>query len=325
MAFLRRLGRAAAALVLAGGLAVVAHADYPARPIRILSPNPAASVPSVLLRSVTAIAGPDLGGAFVIENKPGGNTFIAMIAAVNAAADGYTLVQTTSATDVLHPILYSKLPYDPDKLTPLAMLGSSPYVLIVPPQLNVDSVAALVQLVKARPGAYNFGSAGVGTGIHLLGAKFAQDAGLQMEHVQFAGSAAAHLSMIRGEVHVYFDVLTSALPRIRDGRVKALAVGTDDRFPGLPEVPTMRESGFPGYDMTAWYALQAPRGTPESVLGRLGDAVNKALADGPTRAQYAAMGMLLGPPGSPQDMARRIAADRAAWTPVVKNLNLSLD
>jgi tripartite-type tricarboxylate transporter receptor subunit TctC len=217
------------------------------------------------------------------------------------------------------------MPYDPAKLNPLAILASSPYVLVVPPQLKVNSVAELVQMLKARPGAYNFGSAGIGTGIHLLGEKFAKDVGVKMEHVQFLGSAPAQLALIRGDIQVYFDVLTSSLPLVRDGRLKALAVGTNTRFPGLPDVPTMAEAGFSGYDMTAWYGLRIPRGTPAAAVEILTRSINKSLANHALREQYAGMGMLIASSARPEEMRERIAVDQKQWGVIVKGQKISLD
>jgi len=302
-----------------------AAADYPSKPVRVIVPFPASSLTDAIARSVTNLVATDLGVPFIIDSKPGGNTFIGMIAATSAASDGYTLAMVTSAVDVLQPMLYNKLPYDPGKLAPLAILGSSPYVLVVPPQLNVNSVADLVQMLRAKPGAYNFGSAGVGTGIHLLGEKFAKDVGVKMEHVQFPGSAPAHLSMIQGDIQVYFDVLTSALPMIRSGRLKAIAVGLNSRYPGLPDVPSMAEVGFSGYDMTAWYGLRVPRATPAPAIETLTRAINKALGNQALRDQYAGMGLLIAAPGRPQEMTERIATDQTQWGAILKNQKISLD
>lgn len=310
---------------LLSGVMKAQAAEYPNRPIRVIVPFQASSLSDAIARGVTNLMATELGVPFVVEAKPGGNTFIGMIAAAGAPADGYTLALVTSAVDVLQPLLYSKMPYDPGKLAPLGILGSSPYVLVVPPQLNVNSVAELAQLLKNKPGAYNFGSAGVGTGIHLLGEKFAKDIGVRMEHVQFPGSAPAHLAMIRGDIQVYFDVLTSALPMIRSGRLKALAVGTPARFPGLPDVPSMAESGFPGYDMTAWYGLRISRGAPPAAVEILTRSINKALGNQALRDQYAGMGMPLSVSTRPQDMAERIVADQAQWSAILKHQKISLD
>jgi tripartite-type tricarboxylate transporter receptor subunit TctC len=300
-------------------------ADYPTKPIRVIVPFQASSLSDAIARSVTNLMATDLGVPFVVDARPGGNTFIGMIAAASAPPDGYTLALTTSAVDVLQPLLYSKMPYDPAKLNPLAILASSPYVLVVPPQLKVNSVAELVQMLKARPGAYNFGSAGIGTGIHLLGEKFAKDVGVKMEHVQFLGSAPAQLALIRGDIQVYFDVLTSSLPLVRDGRLKALAVGTNTRFPGLPDVPTMAEAGFSGYDMTAWYGLRIPRGTPAAAVEILTRSINKSLANHALREQYAGMGMLIASSARPEEMRERIAVDQKQWGVIVKGQKISLD
>jgi tripartite-type tricarboxylate transporter receptor subunit TctC len=314
-----------AAAGMLSGVVTAAAADYPSKPIRVIVPFQASSLSDAIARSVTNLMTAELGVPFVVDARPGGNTFIGMIAAASAPADGYTLALTTSAVDVLQPLLYSKMPYDRAKLNPLAILASSPYVLVVPPQLKVNSVADLVQMLRAKPGAYNYGSAGIGTGIHLLGAKFANDVGVKMEHVQFLGSAPAQLALIRGDIQVYFDVLTSSLPMIRDGRLKALAVGTNTRFPGLPDVPTMAEAGFPGYDMTAWYGLRIPRGTPAPAVDTLTRAINKALATPALRDQYAVMGMLIATSGQSEDMRDRIVADQKQWGAIVKGQKISLD
>ena len=313
-------------LIAVFAAATAAHgADYPTRPIRVIVPFPAVSLATTILRGVSTAMAPDLGTSIVIENKPGGNTFIAMIAATTVEPDGYTLALATSATDALNPLVYRKLPYDPDKLIPLAFLGSSPFVLLVPAQLNVKSLAEFVQMVKAKPGAYNFASAGAGGPAHLLAEKLSRAAGLKMEHVQFPGSGPIHISMMRSDVHLYFDALTNALPLIRDGRLKALAIGLDQRFPSLPDLPTMTEAGYPGFGMAAWYALRAPRGTPPEAIEKLTRSVNKALGNQALRQQFADTGVLLGHAGGPKELNDRIAADRAGWAPVISDLKIQLD
>lgn len=312
------------ALAAAGSAPTVWAQDFPARPIKVIVPFPAGSVGDVLMRAVQARTA-DTGYNFVIENKPGGNTFIAMGMVANAAPDGYTMAASTISTDVINPMLYAKLPYDPNGLVPLSLLGYSPYVVVVPSEFPANTLAQLIEMAKGKPGTLNFGSAGIGNSTHLVTEKLMREAGINMLHVPFNGAQPVHLALLRGDVQVYSDVLTSALPQVRAGRFKLLAITSDKRHPVVPNVPTMIESGFPEFVLTAWYGLQVPRRTPQDAIDKLSRVLDKALGDPGMIADFATRGMVIFPPGGPRAHAQMIATDRERWGSVIKALNLKLE
>jgi tripartite-type tricarboxylate transporter receptor subunit TctC len=321
----RLLVRALAAGIAAAAFAGAAFAnDFPVKPIRVVVPFPAGSLGDMLVRGMTQRT-TEQGVSFLVDNKPGGNTFIAMSTVANAPADGYTLAQTTVSTDVLNPMLYAKLPYDPASMTPLALMGYSPFVVVVPAEFPAQTLAELVAMAKAKPGSINFGSAGIGNATQLVTEKLMREAGIQMTHVPFNGSQPVHQALIRNDVQVYSDVLTSALPHIKSGKFRILAITSTQRHPVLPNAPTMIESGFPNFVMSAWYGLQVPRRTPQEAVDRMVGAIDKALADPGMIADFAGRGMVLFPPGGPKLMAQQIATDRERWGSVVKALNIKLE
>ena len=314
----------AAGAALAATLGVAVAADFPVKPIRVVVPFPAGSLGDILVRGITVRTAND-GVNFVVDNKPGGNTFIAMSTVAQAPADGYTLAQTTVSTDVLNPMLYAKMPYDPGSMTPLALMGYSPFVVVVPAEFPAQNLAELVAMAKAKPGTINFGSAGIGNATQLVTEKLMREAGIQLTHVPFNGSQPVHQALIRNDVQVYSDVLTSALPHIRSGKFRVLAITSTQRHPVVPNAPTLIESGFPNFVMSAWYGLQVPRNTPQEAVTRMVGAIDKALGDPTLVADFANRGMVLFPPGGPRQMQQQIAQDRERWGAVVKALNLKLE
>ncbi|RYZ12871.1 MAG: tripartite tricarboxylate transporter substrate binding protein [Comamonadaceae bacterium] len=318
---LRAVAAATGAAALTGGARA---AEFPVKPVRVVVPFPAGSLGDILVRGVS-MRSADQGVSFVVDNKPGGNTFIAMATVANAPADGYTLAQTTVSTDVLNPMLYARMPYDPASLTPLALLGYSPFVFVVPAEFKAESLADVVAMAKASPGSLNFGSAGIGNATQLVTEKLMREASIRMTHVPFNGSQPVHQALMRNDVQVYSDVLTSALPHIKSGKFRILAITSTQRHPVVPNAPTMIESGFPNFVMSAWYGLQAPRATPPEAMERMVAAIDRTLVDPTMISDFAARGMVLFPPGGPKLMAQQIATDRERWGGIVRALDLKLE
>jgi len=268
----------------------------------------------------------ELGQPIVVENKPGASTFIGMQALLQQEPDGHAIAMTSLSTLVLNPILFTKMPYDPDKdLTPVAYLGGTAYALVARPSLKADDVASLVELAKADLGKITYASGNIGNSTHVLGEKFSKEANIQMTHVPFNGSGAAISSLLGGVVDIFFASADSVVPLIKEGKLKALAVTSAERMPLLPDVPTMVESGYPGLVNVAWYALSAPKKTPPEAVKKLSAAINKALADEGFRSQHAQLGLDVAKPGTPQDLADIIKKERSSWEEVVRPLNIRLD
>lgn len=302
-----------------------ADSDYPNRPIRLIVPYAAGGISDVMARSLASRMSADLGVPITIDNKPGGNLFVGLVAANAAKPDGYTIVMTTVTSDVINPLVYQKLPYDSEGMVSLGVIAASPIVLLVPPALNVGTVADLVALAKRSPGVLNYGSTGEASSVRMVTEKFQREAGIRMTHVPFASSVPIHTALIRGDVQFYSDVTSSALPVLQSGQLKALAVASPTRVPALPDVPTMQESGYRDFQMSVWYGLRAPANTPRAVADRLVRAFNKGLADPAFREQFTTRGMVVSTTTGTAEMDRIIAGGKVEWAAMIKPLGIKLD
>lgn len=263
------------------GIATAAHAvDFPVRPIKILVPFAPGGGTDMLARIVAAKMSVNMGQQVIVENRAGGNTLIATEATVRAPADGYTILMQTNNL-ATNPTLYGrKLSFDTRKdLAPIALVAGNPHVLVVNPNVPAHSLKEYIELAKARHGKLTFASAGSGTVNHLTAELLKMRAGIEMTHVPYKGSGAIMPDLLAGRVDSLFAAMPTVTQFIKDGRLRALAVTTPQRFAGLPDVPTVAESGFPGYDLSSWFGLLAPAGTPEPVIERLNSEVLKALKD----------------------------------------------
>ncbi|MBL8382951.1 MAG: tripartite tricarboxylate transporter substrate binding protein [Burkholderiales bacterium] len=277
-------------LGLAGAAGVSAQ-EFPARPLKLIVPYAAGGSVDLLGRAFAEKMQAVLGQPIVAENRTGATGVIAHQAIARAAPDGYTLGVSGTSPLVLAPHQYRNLGYDPAKdFAYIACPGATPFVLDVHAALPVKSVAELVAYAKANPGRLNYGSAGVGNSAHLAAALFQHVAGVDLTHVPYKGNALAMTDLNAGQIQVLFDPVQTTLPQLKNGRIRALAVTSRTRFAGLPDVPTIAESGFPSYEFTVWYAFIAPAGTPPAVVARLNAEVNRVVRDGPTRERFAAMG-----------------------------------
>ena len=260
--------------------AAVAQDAWPTRQIRMVVPLPAGASVDVIGRLVAAKLGERLGQTVVIENRAGASGAIGADAVAKSAPDGYTLGMATTTTHVTNAIVNSKLVYDPVKdFTAVAMVGVVPYVLSVSPKLPVKDVRELIALAKSKPGALNYSSVGLGSVAHLATELLANMTGIKLNHVPYRSSSQAVIDLAEGRIDITFGTLGSSLPLIRDGKVKALAVSTARRASQAPDVPTLIESGVPGFEMSLWFALVGPANLPKPIAARLNKDVNAIMTD----------------------------------------------
>jgi tripartite-type tricarboxylate transporter receptor subunit TctC len=315
-----------APLALAAGLAAAPAVaqDYPSRPVKLVVPYPPGGSADILARMLEQKLGSALGQSIVVENKPGAGTAIGADHVAHSAPDGYTLLLGTVSSQAMNPAVVH-VNYDPVKdFAAIAPVATIPFVLDVNPTVPATSVKAFVDWARARPGQVNYSSAGNGTSNHLAGALFAQTAGIQLVHVPYKGSAPALQDLVAGRVQAMFDLVTTSLPMIQAGKVRPLAVTSAERVPTLPDLPTMKEAGYPDYEVTAWFGLFAPAGTPAPVIARLHDATAKALADPEFRDKLAKLGMTP-MSASAADFSRMVSAEAGKWRDVVKAAKIKVD
>jgi len=307
-------------------IATIASAQgYPTRTIRLVVPFPAGGTTDILAREVAQKLTEVLGQAVVVDNRPGAAGNIGSDLVAKSAPDGYTLLMGTVGTHAINPSLYSKMPYDHVKdFAPVVLVAGVPNVLVVNPALPVNSVSDLIKLAKDKPGQINFASSGSGTSIHLSGELFKTMAGVDMTHVPYKGSSPALTDLIGGQVQIMFDNLPSALPQIKGGRLRAIAVTSLKRAPVLPDIPTISESGLPGFEASSWFGVLAPAGTPAAVVARINTEVNKWLQSADAREKLLGQGAEAAG-GSPERFASHIRAESEKWAKVVKASGAKVD
>jgi tripartite-type tricarboxylate transporter receptor subunit TctC len=261
----------AAAFALALLHAVTATAQaWPAKPIRLMVPFPPGGSTDIVARIVAQKLSERLGQSIVIENRGGAGGTIGTAIIAKSAPDGYNLTVASTSTHVVAPSVYAKLDYDPVKdFAPVSLMAVSPYLLVVTPSLPVKTLQELIVLAKKQPGKLNYASAGVGSTTHLAMEMLKSVSSTFMLHIPYSGNGPAGTALIGGQVEVLFGSLPALLPHAKSGRARALAVGTPRRSPSLPEVPTVAESGYRGFDASLWLAIMAPAGTPQPILERL--------------------------------------------------------
>jgi len=300
--------------------------DYPTRPVRFVVPYVAGGPTDVLGRMVADYLSRDLKQSVFIENKGGAQGAIGAELVAHADPDGYTVLFTASSVLELNPMLYKKLSYDPDReLQVIAVVTDVPSVMVVHPSVPAKTIAEFVAYAKQNPGKINFGSAGTGGVGHLSGEMLKLMAGIEMTHVPYKGAGPALADLISGHIQVTFETLGTALQPIRAGLLRPLAVSSSERVPDLPDLPTIAESGYPDYRSTVWYGAAVPAGVPAEIVGSIRAAFNRALDDAAFREQLTKAGF---PPQRPRNAAaikEFVDADRARWSAIIRNLNISLD
>jgi tripartite-type tricarboxylate transporter receptor subunit TctC len=301
-------------------------ADYPTHPIKLVVPYVAGGPTDLFGRLVGDFLSKDLKQPVIIENKAGAQGAIGAEAVARSEPDGYTLFVTAGSILVLNPMLYKKLSYDPVRdFRMLAVITDAPVVMEVHPSVPASTVAEFVAYAKQNPGKLNFGSAGTGGTIHLAGEMFKQITGIQMTHVPYKGAGPALADLLAGNIQVMFDTMSTALPPVKSGSVRALAVSSEQRSPDLPDVPTMAESGYPEYRVSVWYGIAAPAKLPDDIAARISASLDRAMNDDAFRAQLEKIGFPVFRPRSAAAIKEFIDADRARWSAVIKAQNISLD
>ena len=304
------------ACLLALAIALPAHAaDYPVKPVKWVVPYPPAGTTDVLARIVAQWLSEKMGQPFVVENKPGAGNNIGTEAVVNAPPDGYTMLLVNPANGI-NASLYKTLNYNFIRdITPVAGLVRTPNVMEITNSLKVTTVQEFIAYCKANPGKLNMASSGSGTSVHLSGELFKSMTGCNMVHVPYKGAGPALIDLIGGQVDVLFDNLPSSVVHIKAGKVRALAVTSEQREPSMAQLPTVGET-VPGYEATAWFGIGMPKGTPREIIDKVNAEVNRALADPKMRERLAELGGK-SIAGTPEDFGKIIAAETAKWEKVV--------
>jgi tripartite-type tricarboxylate transporter receptor subunit TctC len=301
-------------------------ADYPTHPIKVVVNYAAGGPTDLLARLFGDFISQDLKQPIVIENKGGAQGAIGAEEVARSDADGYTLLFTTGSVIVTNPLLYKKLSYDPARdFKMLAIVCDSPLVMEVHPSVPATTIAELVAYAKQNPGKISFGSGGTGATVHLAGEMFKQLAGIQMTHVPYKGSGPALTDLLAGHIQLVFDSVSMVLPQLKSGSVRALGLTTEQRSPDLPDVPTIAESGYPGYRVSLWYGIAAPAKLPDDVTAKISASLDRAMNDDAFRAKLEKLGFPVERPRSAEAIKQFIDADRTRWSAVIKAQNLSLD
>ena len=315
-------GIAALALAVSAGAQAPA---YPTKPIRLVVPFPPGGGTDIIARETSQKVAAATGWTFVIDNKPGAGGNLGVDAVAKAPADGYTIVLGQTSNIAINPSLYTKLPYDPQKdLAPIVMIANAPLVMVTGTNTPLKTLADAVNAAKAKPGQVNFASPGNGTVAHLTEEMFQKAAGIKTQHVPYKGANQALTDVISGNVELYMSSVPTLLGHIKQGKLRALAVTSAKRVDDLPNVPTINESGYKGFDAVTWFGLRAPAATPKDVIAKLNAEFNKAL-------KLPDLGKRLGDEGAdvaggtPDEFAALIKADIPRWGKVVKESGAKVD
>jgi tripartite-type tricarboxylate transporter receptor subunit TctC len=298
--------------------------SWPAKPVRVVVPLGAGGFADVPARILAPHLGQQLGGAFVVENRPGAGSTIGADHVAKADPDGYTWL-FTATPHVISAHLYKSLPYDPLKsFTPVGRVAAGPYVLVVHPSLGVKSVAELIAAAKAAPGKIDYASSGNGSAQHLVTALFAKSAGIRLNHIPYKGSSGATQDLLGGRVKVNFAGVPNVLNHVRAGKLIALGVSTSERWPDLPDVPTIAEAGVPGFDATLWLCMLAPAGTPDALVQRVSGALDKALQDPEVLKQLRVAGIA---PSylPPKEFGAFLQSEYVRWGQVVRETGATIN
>jgi tripartite-type tricarboxylate transporter receptor subunit TctC len=292
---------------------------YPSRTIKIVVPLAAGGTNDIIARLIGDRMSEALKTSVIVENRPGGaGGSVGADTVAKADPDGYTLLLASTATLAINPSLYTKLPYDPQRdFEPVSVIGTSPLILVVNPSIPATNVGELTALLRSKPGAYSYASAGKGTPLHLVAELFRTQTGTDIVHVPYRGAAPAVSDLLAGHVHLMFDNLPSLLPHIEAGTLRPLLVTGSRRLPQIPNTPTVIEAGLGGAEAVSWFALAAPKGTPPEVMGKLSEAVRAIVKSPDVSGRLVGLGTE--PWGStPDEMRAHIVRELAKWARIVK-------
>ncbi len=314
---------AMAIALLLGAAAPAASQPYPSKPIKLIVPVAAGGPLDTLARLAADKISGKLGQPVIVENRAGAGTSIGAKAVANAEPDGYTLLWASSATLGILPALYTRLDFDPRAFVPVVLVATLPHVLVVPATSPAKTAQELAAYAKAHPGQLNYG-ASLGTPPHLMGAMFAKMSGAELTFIPYKGAAPSITDLLGGQTQLTFDALTTLMPLIQEGKLRALGITSPSRWPGLPDVPTMAEAGFSGFPGDSWNGVVAPAGTPAAIVNKLNAALNEGLGTAEVKDM---MTKLVAVPrlGSPQDFAAWIAAQAPIWAEMVKVAGAHVD
>jgi tripartite-type tricarboxylate transporter receptor subunit TctC len=314
--------RALAALMLAALPALAAAQVYPSKPIRLVVPFPPAGATDILSRELARMLSERLKQQVIVDNKPGAGGTLGSDLVAKSAPDGYTIQMATSSTHSIGPSLNPKIPYNAQTdFTPVAHVANATNVLVVSPTVKANTVAELIAEIKAKPGQFNFGSSGNGTIVHLTGELFKSMTGTYIVHIPYRGTALVIPDMVSGQIQLLFDNVASALPHIRDGRVKALGVTSLTRSPLLPNLPTVADT-VPGFESSTWFGVFGPRNMPAEATQRLNTEINAVLKTPEFQERLRTLGYDAAG-GSPADFAKVVAGDTAKWARLIKERRIS--
>ena len=300
-------------------LQALAQAEvFPSKPIRLVCPFPAAGAVDIAARAIAQELTKNLNLPVTVENRPGAGGNIGSAEVVRAVPDGYTLLMTTSGSQAIHPFLYSKMPFDPNKdLQPVSVLVSLNNVLVINPTVKISSVNDLIAQAKDQPGKLNYASSGSGTSIHMSGEMFKFMTGVNLIHIPYKGSAPAVTDLLGGQVMMMFDNIPSSMPHIKSGKLKAIATTGAKRDPSLPDLPTIAEAGVPGYEAGVWFGVMAPMATPKDIIAKLNAEIVKA-AKAPDYVKKMNEQGYIVVASSAEQMGEMSRSEFARWGPIVK-------
>ena len=298
---------------------------YPTKPVRLVVPFPPGGSTDIVARIVAQKLGDRIGQPLVVENRGGAGGTIGTEAVAKAAPDGYTLGFASTSTHAVAPAVYARLGYDPVKdFAPISLVAVTPYLLVVNPKVPVNSLKEFVDYVKPKPGKFNYASAGTGSTTHLAMEMLKSDAGLFILHIPYNGNGPAGTAVIAGDVEFLFGSLPALLPHAKSGRVRPIAVGTPKRSPALPDVPTVSESGFKGFDASLWLAVMAPAGTPAAVISRL-NKETVAVVKSPETAQALDKAGAEPVTSTPAELSKMVADGMKKYAATVKRAGVKLE
>jgi tripartite-type tricarboxylate transporter receptor subunit TctC len=304
----------------------LAHAQaWPTRPVKMIVPFPAGGPTDVLTRVLADKLSQSLGQPVVVENKPGAGGSIGADLAAKSPPDGYTLVMATGSTHSVGPHLNPRLPYDPQKdFTPIIYVGYATNVLLVSPKLGVDNVKELIEAAKKDPGKLNYATSGIGSVAHLTSEMFASMAGIKLTHVPYKGTQQSITDIVSGQVAILFDNTLTGKAHIEQGRLKGIAISSRKRSAVLPDIPTVDESGLPGFDSWNYFGVFAPANLPPAIVQRLNAEMNKVLADPAIKARFLTLGFEI-TGGTPAEFAAVVESESRRWARVIRDANLKVE